>query len=262
MYVTRIPNRGSPPAILLRESYRDGGKVKTRTLANLSRLARRPRSRRCAGYCKDEAVVAPPDRLAIERPARCRTAMSPRRSALAEARPRPAAAAGGRSALRRWRCVALVVARVIEPASKLATARQLSEPRRRIRWAPCSVWGRSTRTSSTEPSICWAGRRRKHRGRRSPGAISQNGCLVLYDLTSSYLEGRCCELGRFGYSRDGKRGKLQIVFGLLCTAEGCPIAVEVFEGDVADPADARGPGRQAQAALQARAAWCWSATAA
>jgi hypothetical protein len=59
---------------------------------------------------------------------------------------------------------------------------------------------------------------------------------VLYDLTSSWLEGRCCALARFGYSRDGKRDKLQIVFGLLCNAEGCPIAVEVFEGDTADPA--------------------------
>ena len=59
---------------------------------------------------------------------------------------------------------------------------------------------------------------------------------MLYDLTSSWLEGRCCELARFGYSRDGQRAKLQIVFGLLCTAEGCPIAIEVFEGDPADPA--------------------------
>ncbi len=63
----------------------------------------------------------------------------------------------------------------------------------------------------------------------------RNGCLVLYDLTSSWLEGRCCELARFGYSRDGRRDKLQIVFGLLCAADGCPIAVQVFEGDTADP---------------------------
>jgi hypothetical protein len=63
----------------------------------------------------------------------------------------------------------------------------------------------------------------------------------VYDLTSSWLEGRCCELARFGYSRDGQRDKLQIVFGLLCTAEGCPIAVEVFAGDTADPATLAAP---------------------
>ncbi len=64
----------------------------------------------------------------------------------------------------------------------------------------------------------------------------EDGALVLYDVTSTWLEGRCCPLARHGYSRDGKRGKLQIVFGLLCNAQGCPVAVEVFEGNTADPA--------------------------
>ena len=63
----------------------------------------------------------------------------------------------------------------------------------------------------------------------------QDGALVLYDLTSSYLEGRHCPLAKHGYSRDGKRGKLQIEFGLLCNHEGCPVAVEVFDGNTADP---------------------------
>jgi transposase len=62
-----------------------------------------------------------------------------------------------------------------------------------------------------------------------------DGALVLYDVSSSWLEGRCCELARFGHSRDGKKGKLQIVYGLLCAADGCPVAVEVFEGNTADP---------------------------
>jgi len=64
----------------------------------------------------------------------------------------------------------------------------------------------------------------------------KDGVLVLYDVSSSYLEGRCCPLGQFGYSRDGKKGKLQIVHGLLCAADGCPVAVEVFEGATGDPA--------------------------
>ena len=65
------------------------------------------------------------------------------------------------------------------------------------------------------------------------------GSLVLYDLTSSYFEGRRCPLAKHGYSRDGKRGKLQIVFGLLCDSQGCPVAVEVFEGNTADPSTVR-----------------------
>ena len=62
-----------------------------------------------------------------------------------------------------------------------------------------------------------------------------DGTLVLYDVSSSYVEGRCCELARLGYNRDGKKGKLQIVYGLLCAADGCPVAIEVFEGDTGDP---------------------------
>jgi hypothetical protein len=70
---------------------------------------------------------------------------------------------------------------------------------------------------------------------RKPWRDAENGTLVLYDVTSTYFEGRSCPLARFGYNRDGKSGKLQIVFGLLCSTEGCPVAVEVFEGNVGDP---------------------------
>ncbi len=62
-----------------------------------------------------------------------------------------------------------------------------------------------------------------------------NGTLVLYDVSSSYMEGRCCPLAKRGYSRDGRKGTLQIVYGLLCAPDGCPIAIEVFEGNTADP---------------------------
>ena len=62
-----------------------------------------------------------------------------------------------------------------------------------------------------------------------------NGTLVLYDVSSSYMEGRCCPLAMHGYNRDGKRGKLQITYGLLCAPDGCPVAIEVFEGNTADP---------------------------
>jgi hypothetical protein len=231
MYVTRVPNRGSPPAILLRESYRDDGKVKTRTLANLSRwpAAKIEALRR---VLKGETVVAPPERLAIERSlphghvaAVLGMAKKLGLDRLLPRRPERLA----RLAL------ALIVARVIEPAAKLATARQLSEAT--AAHALGAVLGLGAvdedelyraldLLGAAQPTIEAALARRHLR----------NGCLVLYDLTSSWLEGRCCELARFGYSRDGKRDKLQIVFGLLCNAEGCPIAVEVFEGDTADPA--------------------------
>ena len=78
------------------------------------------------------------------------------------------------------------------------------------------------------------------------------GTLVLYDVTSSYMEGRCCPLAQFGYNRDGKKGKLQIVYGLLCAPDGCPVAIEVFERLDRRPVHPRRPSRQAEAALRAR----------
>src|SRR6201986_1945530 len=67
------------------------------------------------------------------------------------------------------------------------------------------------------------------------GRHLQNGTLVLYDVSSSYMEGRCCPLAKRGYSRDGKKGTLQIVYGLLCASDGCPVAIEVFDGNTGDP---------------------------
>jgi hypothetical protein len=130
--------------------------------------------------------------------------------------------------------LALIVARVVEPAAKLATARQLSgataahslgavlgvgEVDEDELYRALDVLG------AAQPAIEKALARRH----------LKDGMLVLYDVTSSYLEGRCCELARFGYSRDGRPDRPQIVFGLLCAADGCPVAVEVFAGDTADP---------------------------
>jgi len=230
MYVTRVPNRGSPPAILLRESYRAGDKVKTRTLANLSRWpeAKIEALRR---VLKGAPVAAVPDRLAIERSlphghvaAVLGMARKLGLDRLVPRRPERLAKLA----------LALVVARVLEPAAKLATARQLSEATAAHSLGAVlglgavdedELYRALDRLGEAQPEIESALARRH----------LDDGALVLYDLTSSYLEGRCCELARFGYSRDGRRDKLQIVFGLLCAANGCPVAVQVFEGDTADP---------------------------
>jgi hypothetical protein len=234
MYVERIPNRNSPPAILLRESYREGDKFKRRTLANLSDwpAAKIEALRR---VLRDEAMVAA-DQQALT---------------LVRSLPHGhvAAALGmlrklgldrilsqrGRQARREVElCIAMIVARLIDPASKLATARGLDDET-----ATCSL-GQGLGLGAVDEqqlyeALDWLvgeqGRIEQTLARRH----LRNGMLVLYDVTSTYFEGRTCPLAKLGYSRDGKRHKLQIVFGLLCTAEGCPIAVEVFEGNVGDP---------------------------
>lgn len=230
MYVTRVPNRSSPPAVLLRESYRDGGKVKTRTLANLSDWpdAKVEALRRVlkgetpvlsgAGMCIERslphghvaAVLGVARRLKLDR-------------LLPSAPERLAKLA-----------LAMIVARVIEPAAKLATARQLSEG------TAAHSLGTVLELGAVDEDELYAALDLLAEAQpRIEAALAKrhlcDGCLVLYDLTSSYLEGRKCELGRYGYSRDGKRDKLQIVFGLLCAADGCPVAVEVFEGNTGDP---------------------------
>jgi hypothetical protein len=230
MYVTRVPNRSSPPAVLLRESFREGGKVKTRTLANLSHWpdAKVAALRR---VLRGETVIAAAERVEIERslPHGHVAAVLGmlRRIGLDRLLPR-------RPERLAKLALALIAARVVEPAAKLATARQLSEATAAHSLGTLLGVGEVDEDElyraldvlgAAQPAIEKALSRRH----------LQDGTLVLYDVTSSYLEGRCCALARFGYSRDGRPDRPQIVFGLLCADDGCPVAVEVFAGDVGDP---------------------------
>ena len=230
MYVARVPNRSSPPAILLRESYRAGDKVKTRTLANLSGWPE-AKIQALSRLLKGEAAPAPADRFAIERalPHGHIAAVlgMARKLGLDRLLPhRPSRLAK--------LALAMIVARVVEPAAKLATARQLSEAT-----AAHSLGAVLALDQVDEDELYLALDLLLAAQPRIETALARrhlkDGCLVLYDLTSSYLEGRCCPLARYGYSRDDKPGKLQIVYGLLCAADGCPVAVEVFDGNVGDP---------------------------
>jgi transposase len=130
--------------------------------------------------------------------------------------------------------MALIASRLIAPASKLATARELA-----VATAGSSL-GRLLRLGAVDEvelyrALDWLGARQSVIETALAHRHLTTGALVLYDVSSSWLEGRCCELARFGHSRDGKKGKLQIVYGLLCAADGCPVAVEVFAGNTADP---------------------------
>jgi hypothetical protein len=230
MYVTRVPNRSSPPAVLLRESYRDGGKVKTRTLANLTGWpdAKVDALRR---VLKGETAIVSQEELSIERslPHGHVSAVlgMARKLGLHKLLP-------GLPKRHAKLALAMIVARVVEPAAKLATARQLSEA------TAAHSLGAVLELGAVDEDELYAALDLIGEAQPKIEAVLakrhlRDGCLVLYDLTSSYLEGRHCELARFGYSRDGKKDKLQIVFGLLCAADGCPVAVEVFGGNTGDP---------------------------
>jgi len=233
MYVVAVPNRGSPPAILLRESYREGGHVKNRTLANLS--------------------AWPPERVAALRQllrGQPVSAGPPLEAAFAIVRSRPhghvAAVLGTARRLEldrllaprpiraRHLVLAMVGARLLDPRSKLATARGLDPETLTSTLGEVLGLGRAD-ADDLYAAMDWL---LPQQARIEQGLARRHltdGGLVLYDVTSTYFEGRKCPLARFGHSREGRRDKLQIVFGLLTNGEGCPVAVEVFAGNVGDP---------------------------
>jgi len=239
MYIEAVPNRDSPPAILLRESYREAGKVRKRTLLNLSDWPHE----RIAGFkalLKGGTVISKDqDAITIIRSlphghvdaALC-TARQIGLDRLLGPRPAPAQPGGNRC---RDLILALVVSRIVDPGSKLAAARALSPD------TASSSLGEQLGLGVVDEdelysALDWLAVRQPAIEAALAKRHLSGGTLVLYDVSSSYLEGRCCPLAQFGYSRDGKRGKLQIVYGLLCAGDGCPVAIEVFAGSTADPA--------------------------
>jgi transposase len=230
MSIESVPNRSSPPAILLRESFRENGRVRKRTLANLSDWP----TTLVEGFCTllKGGVAVAEEGIAIRRALPHGHAAA----VLGTIRAIGLDRLLGKPTDKRLAplTIALIASRLVSPASKLATARDLAAD------TACSSLGRLLQLGAVDEvelyrALDWLGARQA----AIEGALARrhlkDGALVFYDVSSSWLEGRCCELARFGYSRDGKKGKLQIVYGLLCAADGCPVAVEVFEGNTADP---------------------------
>jgi len=231
MYIDTVPNRTSPPAILLRESVRRDGKVHKRTLANLSHWpAERIETLRRA--LKGEKLVSPHEAMQIERslPHGHVAAVlgTMRRLGVAEM-------IDGKASRPRRLVTAMIAARVLDPQSKLATARGLDEA------TACDSLGAALGFGSLDAddlyeAMDWLLPRQSQIEQRLAQRHLGAGSVVLYDLTSSYFEGRHCPLARLGHSRDERSANPQIVIGLMTNAEGCPVAVEVFEGNTADPA--------------------------
>ncbi len=229
MYVETVPNRNSPPAILLRESIREGKKVRKRTLANLSNwpAAQIESLRR---VLKGETFQAS-DAFQITRslPHGHVAAVlgTIQKVGLAEM------IDTSRSA-ERDRTIAMIAARILEPRSKLATARGL-DPGTASSSLAVSLELESATAEDLYETMDWLFSRQDRIENRLAKRHLCDGTLVLYDVSSTYFEGRCCPLAKLGHSRDERSGNAQIVFGVLTNAEGCPVAVEVFEGNTGDP---------------------------
>lgn len=225
MHIDVVPNRGTRPAYLLRESYREGARVRKRTLANLSSLS-------------DEQILAIRAVLRGEQlgPMADRFEALVSRShghvqavRVAMQRLGLESLLASRPSRERDLVLAMLASRIVAPHTKLATTR----------WWHTTTLAEDFGVADASEDDLYAAMDwlLAHQGTIQKKLATRHlskGGLVLYDLTSSYFEGRTCPLAKLGYSRDGRRGLLQVNYGLLTDARGCPVAVSVHEGNVAD----------------------------
>jgi transposase len=225
MYVERVPNRGSPPAVLLRRAWREAGKIRKRTLANLSDWPE-GRVESLRRLLRGESLVSPKDLFSVEHSlphghveAVLGTIRRVELDHLIAAKP----------SRERDLVVAMIAERLLAPSSKLATTR---------------LWNDSTLAEELSVqdadvdelyrALDWLLKRQPRIETKLAKRHLEDGALVLYDASTSYYEGRHCSLARFGHDRDGKRLPV-ILYGLLTDHKGRPLAVEVYPGNTGDP---------------------------
>jgi transposase len=237
MFIETIPNRGSPPAVLLRESYRDDeGRSQKRTLANLSKLPRDLIDGLKALLKGGTVIGTGPEELEIERSlphGHVAAALGMIRKIALD---RLILSTTKEAASRRC-CdliVAMMVDRLIAPRSKLGFVRAVDEETAASSVGAVLSLGKVKEWEAYE-ALDWLLERQMRIENGLARRHLKDGMLVLYDVTSSYFEGRCCPLAHYGHSRDHRDDRPQIVYGLLCTREGLPVAVEVFDGNTGDP---------------------------
>lgn len=226
MYIETVPNRSSPPAILLRQGWREGKKTRKRTLANISHWPKH-KIETLRRLLRDELLVSPDDLFRTERTLP---------HGHVEAILGTIRKLGLESLVSSKRCrerdlvVAMIAERLIHPCSKLATTRH---------WHSTTLAEELSVQDADEDDLYeamdWLLQRKQRIEKKLAKRHLSEGCLVLYDVSSSYYWGRTCPLARFGHDRDGKKGLPIIVYGVLTDAEGRPVAIEVYPGNTADP---------------------------
>lgn len=227
MYVAVVPNRNSPPAILLREGWREGNKTRQRTLANLSdwppekiELLRR--------LLRDEALVSPQDLFTTQK-----TLPHGHVAAILEmmAKLKLDQMLCSQRCRERDLVLAMIVERLIDPCSKLATTRQ---------WHSTTLAEELGVAEATEDDLYqamdWLLERQERIEKKLAARHLEQGGIVLYDVSSSFYEGHTCPLAQFGHNRDGKNGLPIIVYGVMTDGQGCPVAGSIYAGNTGDPA--------------------------
>ena len=260
MHIHVVPNRGSPATVLLRESYREGSKVRKRTLANLSSLSSAQIDAiRATLLGQPVQPVAQPRAQPLAQPFEAIASPSHghvQAVALTLQRLGLAGLLASKPCRERDLVLAMLGARILAPHTKLATTRW---------WHTTTLAEEFGVVDADEDDLYaamdWLLARQDRVQKKLAARHLREGGLVLYDLSSSYFEGTTCLLAKLGHNRDGKKGMLQVNYGLLTDARGCPVAVSVYEGNVSDSKTLM-PEVKRLARTSASSAWCWSATAA
>jgi transposase len=230
MYIERVPNRNSPPAVLLRESYREGGKIRKRTLANLSKLPDTVVDNLRIVLKGGAAIENLSESFSVERSlphGHVAAVLGTIKKLSLHNKIAP------ENSRKRALVLAMIVARILDPRSKLATARGLNSETCFSSLSELLGLEKADEDELYE-AMDWLVTKQESIENELAKRHLTEGALVLYDVSSTYFEGTQCPLARYGYNRDKKKGFLQIVFGLICDKRGCPVAVEVFEGNTSD----------------------------
>jgi hypothetical protein len=230
MFIDIVPNRGSPPAVLLRESWREGKRTRKRTVANLSALPM-DQVEQIRRVLKGDVLMPASEGFTIER------SLPHGHVAAVLGTARRLGLEGllaTRSSRERTLALAMICARILAPRSKLATARSF-DPRTSEHTLAEELSVGASDADELYGALDWLLDHQPTIEAKLAKRHLAEGSLMLLDVTSSYFEGRTCPLARRGHSRDGRKDRPQIVFGLLTDARGCPVAVEVFEGNTSDP---------------------------
>jgi hypothetical protein len=230
MYIETVPNRNSPPCTLLRESWREDGKIRKRTVANLTdldpQIVEGLKLLLKGGVAVEQAEDAMEIRRSLPHGHVALVLSAMKKLDFAHLISR-------RDCRERDLCLAMIAARLIHPGSKLSLSQMLCGDSATSTLASELGLGTVTDNELYE-AMDWLLDEQEAIEKRLAKKHLQEGSLVLYDLSSSYLEGEHCPLAKRGYSRDGKKDRLQIEYGLLCDRDGCPVAIEVFEGNTSD----------------------------
>ena len=226
MYIDVVPNRNSPPAVLLREAWREGNKTCKRTLANLSDWPQE-KIETFRRLLRDERLVSPEDLLDTQKTlphGHVEAVLAMIRALQLERMISP------QRCRERDLVVAMIAQRILGACSKLATTRL---------WHTTTLAEELGVADATENDLYaamdWLGERQERIEKKLAARHLQQGGLVLYDVSSSFYEGRTCPLAKFGHDRDGQKGLPIIVYGVMTNGEGCPVAVEVYAGNTGDP---------------------------